>query len=152
MKTVSVDELRKLIGQEVGVSEWFQMTQDAVNKFADLTIDHQFIHVDQEKAAETPLGGTIAHGFFTLSMLSFFNNTGAGIAIEGTKMGFNYGCNKIRFIHPVSSSAKIRGRSILVAVEKKEEGQYLITSEMTVEIEGVQKPALIAEWLAMVIV
>lgn len=151
-KVLTPDQLASAIGDEIGVSEWYEVTQDNVNKFADVTSDHQFIHIDTEKAADTPFGGTIAHGFYTLSMLSHFSETGCGVIIEGTKMGVNYGCDKMRFIQPVRVGSRIRGRSVLIDAVEKKPGQYLITSKMTVEIEGLDKPALIADWLAMVFV
>lgn len=152
MKSISVDQLPSMVGKEIGVSEWYQITQDAVNKFADITLDHQFIHIDEEKASETPFGGTIAHGFFTLSMLSHFAETGAGLVLDGAKMGVNYGCDKMRFIHPVRVGKRIRARSSLKDYEEKGNGQYLMHNEMTIEIEGVDKPALVAVWLTMQIV
>lgn len=151
-KTVSPDAIRSEIGNEIGVSDWFEVTQENVNKFADVTLDHQFIHTDPEKAAQTPFGGTIAHGFYTMSMLSHFSENGCGLRVEGTKMGVNYGCDKLRFINPVRVGSKIRGRSVLTEVEEKQPGQFLFKQEITVEIEGVDKPALIAEWLTMVFV
>ena len=151
-KVLKLDELDSAIGQEIGTSDWFEVTQDDVNKFADVTRDHQFIHIDEEKAAQTPFGGTIAHGFFTLSLLSHFAETGCGVSVEGAKMGLNYGSDKLRFLNPVRVGSKIRGRSVLASVVEKKPGQFLCKSEMTVEIEGVETPALITEWLTMVIV
>lgn len=151
-KVLKLDELDSAIGQEIGTSDWFEVTQEDVNKFADVTRDHQFIHIDEEKAAQTPFGGTIAHGFFTLSLLSHFAETGCGVSVEGAKMGLNYGSDKLRFLNPVRVGSKIRGRSVLASVVEKKPGQFLCKSEMTVEIEGVETPALITEWLTMVIV
>ena len=151
-KLLTPETIESAIGQEIGVSEWYEITQDNVNKFADVTSDHQFIHIDPDKAAQTPFGGTIAHGFYTLSLLSHFAESGCGVAVEGTKMGVNYGCDKLRFIQPVRVGSRIRGRSVLTAAIEKKPGQYLFTSQMTVEIEGVDKPALIADWLTMVFV
>ena len=151
-KILKTDDLTSGIGEEIGVSEWYEITQENVNKFAEVTADHQFIHVDPEKAAQTPFGGTIAHGFYTLSMLSHFAETGCGVAVEGIKMGVNYGCDKLRFIQPVRVGSRIRGRSVLTAAVEKQPGQYLFTSTMTVEIEGSEKPALIADWLTMIFV
>jgi len=151
-KLLTPDTLASAVGEEIGVSEWYEVTQENVNKFADVTSDHQFIHVDPVKAAETPFGGTIAHGFYTLSMLSHFAETGCGVAVEGTKMGVNYGCDKLRFIQPVRVGSRIRGRSVLTDAVEKKPGQYLFTSQMTVEIDGMNKPALIADWLTMVFV
>jgi acyl dehydratase len=140
------------VGNETGVSQWFEVTQDNVNQFADVTVDHQFIHLDEEKAAQTPFGGTIAHGFLTLSMLSHFAESGMSIALKDAKMGVNYGFDKVRFIQPVRVGSKIRGRSTLTSMEEKNPGQFLMKSAITVEIEGVEKPALLAEWLTMAMV
>ena len=151
-KVLTPETLDAAIGQEIGVSEWYEVTQENVNLFADVTEDHQFIHIDPEKAAQTPFGGTIAHGFYTLSMLSHFAETGCGVVLENTKMGVNYGCDKLRFIQPVRVGSRIRGRAVLSSAVEKNSGQYLFTSKMTVEIEGSEKPALIADWLTMIFV
>ena len=148
MKTVKPAELMAMIGQEIGVSEWIEMDQDRINTFADCTMDHQFIHIDAEAAAKTPFGGTIAHGFLTMSMLSQFSEQ-TGLVLEGIKMGVNYGFEKLRFISPVPSGSNIRGRFVLNDAVEKKPGQFLITYDVTVEIEGSDKPALIAQWLAM---
>jgi len=148
MKVVKADELSCLIGTEIGVSEWVDVPQDRINAFADCTEDHQFIHIDEAKAKMTPFGGTIAHGFLTLSLLSKFSE-GAGLVLEGIKMGVNYGFEKVRFIAPVPSGSKTRGRFVLKDSVEKKPGQFLLTYEVTVEIEGAEKPALIADWLAM---
>ena len=152
MRSISADELPSMVGKEIGVSDWYEVTQDAVNQFADITLDHQFIHVDEEKASESPFGGTIAHGFLTLSMLSYFAESGAGLMLDGTKMGVNYGCDKLRFIHPVRVGKKIRSRSVLQSYEDKGDGQCLLHNQVTIEIEDVDKPALVAVWLTMLIV
>ena len=152
MKSVRVDKLPSMVGQEIGVSQWYEVTQDAVNQFSDITLDHQFIHVDEEKAAQTPFGGTIAHGFLTLSMLSHFAETGAGLVIDGTKMGVNYGFDKVRFIHPVRVGKKIRSRTVLQSFEDKGNGQYLLHNAITIEIQNVDKPALVGVWLTMLVV
>lgn len=148
----NMDELTRSVGKEIGMSEWFEVTQEDVNTFADVTRDHQFIHVDPERAADTPFGGTIAHGFYTMSLLSHFAATGCGIELSNAKMGVNYGCDKLRFIMPVRVGSRIRGRSVLVDVVEKKAGQYLFTQEITVEIDGADKPALIAQWLTMAFV
>ena len=152
MKLMTPSELMAQVGNEIGVSDWFEVTQDNVNLFADVTLDHQFIHIDEAKAAQTPFGGTIAHGFLTLSMLSHFAENGMSVGLEGTKMGVNYGFDKVRFIQPVRVGSKIRGRSTLLSMEEKNPGQYLMKSSITVEIDGVEKPALLAEWLTMAMV
>jgi len=151
-KLLSVDSIMSAIGEEVGVSDWFEITQENVNKFADVTKDHQFIHIDEVRAADTPFGGTIAHGFYTMSMLSHFAENGCGVWIEGAQMSINYGFNKLRFIQPVRVGTKIRGRSVLLGAQEKKPGQFLFTQEVTVDIEDVDKPALVAEWLTMVMV
>jgi len=151
-KLLAPDSLDSHVGLETGVSDWFEVTQENVNLFADVTRDRQFIHVDPERAAQTPFGGTIAHGFYTLSMLSYFAGNGCGISLEGTKMGVNYGCDKLRFLQAVPVGSRIRGRARLVSAHEKSQGQFLIKQEMTVELEGSNKPALIAEWLVMAIV
>lgn len=151
-KILSSETLQQFLGQEIGVSQWHTITQVDVNAFADITRDHQFIHIDEEKAAETPFGGTIAHGFLSLSMLSFFAENGCGVALEDAKMGINYGFDKVRFVQPVRVGSRIRGRASLISAQEKSPGQYLIKVSFTVEIEGLKKPALMAEWLVMQIV
>ncbi len=151
-RLLTPDNIDTAVGTEIGVSEWFEVTQENVNLFADVTNDHQFIHVDPERAAQTPFGGTIAHGFYTMSMLSHFAENGCGVSIEGAKMGVNYGCDKLRFIQPVRVGSRIRGRATLLSVQEKNPSQFLLKQEMIVEIEGSDKPALIAEWLTMAFV
>jgi len=147
-----LESLQAKVGQELGVSEWAEMTQDRISKFADVTEDHQFIHIDEEKAKMfTPFGGTIAHGFLTLSMLSRFAETGLP-SVDGAKMGMNYGLNKVRFLSPVPSGAKIRGRFTLSSAEEKNPGQLLLSHTITVEVEGGAKPAAVAEWLSLIFV
>lgn len=146
------DQFDKSIGKELGVSAWHEVTQCDVNAFADVTRDHQFIHIDPEKAAQSPFGGTIAHGFLSLSMLSYFAENGAGVWVESANMGVNYGFDKVRFIHPVHVGKRVRGRSALLSAEEKSPGAYLFKSHFTVEIEGEEKPALIAEWLTMSVI
>lgn len=148
MPIVNPSKLADMVGSEVGVSDWITVDQERINTFADITEDHQFIHIDPEAAAKTPFGGTIAHGFLTLSLLSQFAEQ-TGIVLEGVKIGVNYGFDKLRFLAPVPSGSKVRGRFDLKAAEEKRPGQYLITYTVTVEIEGSEKPALIADWLAM---
>lgn len=141
-------ELAGLIGQEVGLSKWIEIDQARINAFADCTEDWQFIHVDPEAAKQTPFGGTIAHGFLTLSLMSAMSYDAVG-ALEGVTMGVNYGFDKLRFIAPVPVGSKVRGRFRLLSAEDKGGGRWLIKHEVTVEIEGSDKPALIAEWLGM---
>jgi len=141
-------ELQGLIGQEVGVSKWFEITQARIDAFADCTEDWQFIHVDPDKARATPFGGTIAHGFLTLSLASAMSYD-AVAPLEGVVMGVNYGFDKLRFLAPVRAGSRVRGRFRLLSAEDKGGGRWLLKHELTVEIEGGDKPALIAEWLGM---
>ena len=144
----AVDALQGLIGQEVGVSRWIEVTQARIDAFADCTEDHQFIHVDPEAARATPFGGTIAHGFLTLSLASAMSYD-AVRPLDGVVMGVNYGFDKLRFLAPVPAGSRIRGRFRLLAADDKGQGRWLLKHELTVEIEGGDKPALIAEWLGM---
>ena len=148
MKIVKAEDLQATIGADLGVSDWIKIEQDRVNQFADVTEDHQFIHVNPEAAKMTPFGGTIAHGFLTLSLLAKFAEQGS-IVVEGVKMGVNYGFEKVRFLAPVKVGKRVRGHFKLKAAEEKRPGQHLLTYEVTVEIEGEEKPALIADWLGM---
>jgi acyl dehydratase len=141
-------ELEGLIGQEVGVSKWIEVDQARINAFADATEDWQFIHVDPEAAKQTPFGGTIAHGFLTVSLLSAMSYD-AVAPLDGVAMGVNYGFDKLRFIAPVPAGSRVRGRFRLISAEDKGGGRWLIKHEVTVEIDGQDKPALIAEWLGM---
>ena len=146
---VPADKLADYVGQEIGTSDWFEVDQDRINTFADATLDHQFIHVDTEKA--TPLfGSTIAHGFLSLSLLPHLTSQ-AVLAPENLKMVFNYGLDKVRFINPVNVGAKVRTHSKCVSIDDKWEGRYLMKTEVTMEIEGVDKQAYIAETLSMFI-
>ena len=148
MKTVKAADLQTTVGHDLGTSDWITIEQDRVNQFADVTEDHQFIHVDPEKAKDSPFGGPIAHGFLTLSLLSKFSEQG-GLLIEGVNMGVNYGFEKVRFLAPVKVGKRVRGHFKLKAADEKRPGQFLLTYEITVEIEGEEKPALIADWLGM---
>ena len=147
VKTVA--ELKELVGQEIGVGDWVEITQERVNLFADATGDHQYIHVDPERAARTFFGGTIAHGYLTLSLLPMLSQGRKGVKIQlGGKMGVNYGLNKVRFTSPVRVGKRIRLRSVLQAVEEVAGPAVQLTYHNTVEIEGEAKPACVAEWLA----
>lgn len=141
-------ELQSLIGTEVGVSSWIEIDQARIDAFAEVTNDHQFIHVNPELAKQTPFGTTIAHGFLTLSLASGMSYE-AVAPLEGVVMGVNYGFDKLRFLAPVPVNSKVRGRFRLLSAEDKGGGRWLIKHELTVEIEGGDKPALIAEWLGM---
>ena len=141
-------ELQSLIGTEVGVSSWIEIDQGRIDAFAEVTNDHQFIHVNPELAKQTPFGTTIAHGFLTLSLASGMSYE-AVAPLEGVVMGVNYGFDKLRFLAPVPVNSKVRGRFKLLSAEDKGGGRWLIKHELTIEIEGGDKPALIAEWLGM---
>ncbi|WP_298632672.1 MaoC family dehydratase [uncultured Umboniibacter sp.] len=149
--TIHPSKLSEYVGKETGVSEWITVTQEQIDQFADATHDHQFIHVDPEAAAKTPFGGTIAHGFLSLSLLSAISYQ-TGILLEGMVMGLNYGFEKVRFLSPVKVGSRVRGRTVLANVVEKRPGQFLYTWDVTVEIEGEERPALKAEWLTMTIV
>ena len=146
---VSTDQLGDYIGKEVGLTDWFEIDQDRINNFAEATGDFQYIHVDEERASETPFGATIAHGFLTLSLLSKLSSMSGGIKLENSVMGINYGLNKVRFLNPVKVNSKIRARFELISAEEKKPNHYLLMHNVTVEIAGEEKPALIAEWLGM---
>jgi acyl dehydratase len=136
---------------EIGVtrhSDWLVVNQIMIDRFADATLDHQFIHVDPARAAETPFGGTIAHGFLTLSLLSHLAASIVRPALPPLKMGVNYGLDRVRFVHPVRSGSRVRAASTLAAIEEKEPGVFQQTLDIAVEIEGAEKPALIATWLS----
>ena len=148
MKTTLPSELQSLVGTEIGFSEWLEIDQVRIDTFADVTEDRQFIHVNKELAEKTPFGGTIAHGFLTLSLLSHFSEA-SGLVIEGVKMGINYGFEKIRFLAPVPNGSRVRGRFFLKSVVEKKEGNFLITYQVSVDIEGSEKPALVADWLTL---
>ncbi len=151
MPVAPLAEIRDRIGQEVGVSSWLTMDQQRINEFADATEDRQFIHTDPEAAARTPFGGTIGHGFLSLSMLSRMAAE-AMLVPDSIKMAVNYGLDRVRFIAPVRSGKRIRGRFRLDSVDEKAPGQLLLRHTVTVEIEGEEKPALTAEWLGLLFV
>ncbi len=150
MQIVSRDKLLAMVGEDLGTSDWFIIDQDRINDFADVTLDHQFIHVDQEQAKQTPLGGTIAHGFLTLSLIPYFTAE-VGVMPENLAMMFNYGLDRLRFVTPVKSGSEVRAHSKLSDVTEKGPGQLLIKTEITVEIKGEDTPALVAETLTMAI-
>ena len=148
MKTIKRQDIAQYQNVELKSSEWHTVTQEQINQFADCTLDHQFIHIDPEKASQTPFGGTIAHGFLTLSMLSHFSEQFA-LVIEGTYMGVNYGFDSVRFISPVKVGKKIRAHAKSLEIIEKRPGQFMSRTEVTVEIEGEEKPALKAVWIGM---
>lgn len=149
-EVTTVEELKQYLGQEISMGDWVAVTQEMVDKFADATGDHQFIHVDPERAKKTMFGGTIAHGYFTLSMLAGFlgqHSTGLKVRLGG-RMGVNYGLNKVRFIAPVPVGKRIRVHRKLMAVEEDPNKRWVqITHESTVEVEGSDRPAMVAETL-----
>ncbi|MFL9839454.1 MaoC family dehydratase [Sphingomonas sp. ST-64] len=150
-ESVTIQELAGRTGEE-RVSEWVEVTQEMIDKFADATGDHQFIHVDPARAAMTPFGGTIAHGFLTLSLMPMLSKLTPQPKIAGMKMGVNYGGNKVRFLTPVRSGSRVRGRFKTLELVEKRPGQWQQTVELTIEIEGQDKPALIAEWISQLFV
>ena len=149
MKVINPSEIDSVIGTEVGVSDWVLIDKDRINKFADATMDHQFIHVDPEQA--TPVfGSTIAHGFLSLSLVAGIPfDQEIGLVLEGTKMGLNYGLDKVRFLSPVPVDSEVRIRMKCIDISEKNPGQYLAKTEVTMEIKGVEKPAFVAETLSM---
>lgn len=148
MPVATLDEIRSKVGQEVGVSGWLTVSQDRIDAFADATEDRQFIHVDPQAAAQTPFGGTIAHGFLSLSLLSRMAAE-AMLLPKGLRIAVNYGLDKVRFIAPVPSGSRVRGRFVLAGMDEKAPGQLLLRHSVTVEIEGEDRPALVAEWLGL---
>jgi acyl dehydratase len=151
MPIASLDEIRSRVGEEVGVSSWLTIDQARIDAFADATEDRQFIHIDPGAAAQTAFGGTIAHGFLSLSLLS---RMGAETMLipEGVRMAINYGLDRVRFLAPVHSGKRVRGRFVLDSVEEKAPGQVLMRHTVTVEIEGEDKLALTAIWLGLIII
>ena len=144
---VKPENIKDYIGKDLGTTEWFTVDQDRINKFADATDDHQFIHVDSEQA--TPIfGSTIAHGFLSLSLTAGIGGDIA-LVVDGAKMGLNYGLDKVRFLSPVPVNSRIRMNSVVTDITEKNPGQFLVKSSVTMEIEGVEKPAFIAETLSM---
>lgn len=150
LETIAPAELANRVGQEVGISDWIEVSQPMIDQFAEATLDHQYIHVDSERARSGPFGGTIAHGFLSLSLLSRMSFD-ALPQLENTEMGINYGMNRLRFLAPVKPGNRVRGRFVLREVVEKAPGQLLLTHDVTVEVEGGGKPALAAEWLTMTV-
>lgn len=150
-RTIKSSDMPSLVGQEMEPSSWLEITQDRVNQFADATDDHQFIHVDADKAARTPFGGTIAHGFLTLSLIPFLTAETAP-NFEGLVMGINYGSDKVRFLQPVPVGSRVRARQKYLEVTEKHPGQWLVKALVTVEIEHQKKPALMAETLSIFVI
>ncbi len=146
-RTIPANDLHHEVGQTF-VSHWFVVDQDRIDAFAKVTEDEQFIHVDPEQARLTPFGGTVAHGFLTLSLLSPMAYS-ALPKVEGRVMGVNYGFDRVRFLHPVRSGSRVRAHFLLAAVIKRLEREWQLTYDVSVEIEGAHKPALAATWLTM---
>ena len=150
LKVVSKEEMLNQVGLKFEPGPWSEMPQKRINEFADCTEDHQFIHVDAERAAQTPFGTTIAHGLLTLSMLVKLCENSA-VMPENIVMGLNYGFDKVRFLAPVREGKRIRAHVEILSVDQKEDNRFLIKQGISVEIEGEETPALVAEWLNMVI-
>lgn len=144
---MQIADMTAKLGENIGTSDWLLLDQSRIDAFADVTEDHQFIHVDPVAAKATPFGGTIAHGFLTLSMLSAMMAT--ALEKPAVQMSVNYGFNKVRFLTPVKSGQRVRGHFKLLELEEKRPGQWQQTVEVTVEIEGGDRPALLAEWIFM---
>ncbi|MEO7504018.1 MAG: MaoC family dehydratase [Sphingomicrobium sp.] len=149
MPTASLDDIRSRIGTEIGVSDWIMVDQQRIASFAEATEDRQFIHLDPLLAAQTPFGGTISHGFLSLSLLSRMAADVMQVP-ETTKMAVNYGLDRVRFIAPVRAGKRVRGRFTLDSADDKAPGQLLLRHTVTVEIEGEDKPALTAQWLGLI--
>lgn len=149
MPVVTIEEIRAKVGGPIGTSPWILVDQPSIDVFADVTGDHQFIHVDPQAAAQSPFGGTIAHGFLTLSLLS---RMAAGVMLvpPTTRMVVNYGFDRVRFLAPVRSGKRVRGHFTLTSVEEKRAAQYQFVHAVSVEIQGEDKPALTADWIGLV--
>ncbi len=145
---INRNEITNYIGHQAAPTEWHQINQQQINLFADCTLDHQFIHVDEQKAKATPFGSTIAHGFLSLSMLSHFAEE-FSVIIDGFYMGLNAGFDKVRFLQPVTVNSRIRAHAKTLSIEEKKPGQFRISTEVTIEIEGCDTPALVAEWISV---
>jgi acyl dehydratase len=147
---VSLSAYQAMVGKEVGVSSWHLVDQTRIDDFADVIDDHQFIHIDPERAKrETPFGSTVAHGFLTMSLLSIMSYEVMPV-IEGTTMGVNYGFDKLRFISPVRAGSRVRGRFVLAEAKLRKEKELQSRTNVTIEIEGEEKPALVADWLGLI--
>jgi acyl dehydratase len=151
MPVANLDDIRAKVGQSLGVSDWIEVGQDRIIAFADATDDHQFIHIDPAAAAQTPFGGTIAHGFLSLSLLSRMAADVMQIP-DTARMAVNYGLDRVRFIAPVKSGKRVRGHFTLDGAEDKAPGQLLLKHSVTVEIEGEERPALTAQWLGLIFI
>ena len=147
---ITLEAYQALVGKEVGVSSWHSLDQSRIDSFADVIEDHQFIHVDPERAKkETAFGGTVAHGFLTMSLMSIMSYEVMPV-IEGTTMGVNYGFDKLRFISPVRAGRRVRGRFTLAEARLRKDKELQSRTHVTVEIEGEDKPALVADWIGLI--
>jgi acyl dehydratase len=147
---VSLETYQAMVGQEIGVSSWHLVDQGRIDVYADVIEDHQFIHVDPERAKrETPFGATVAHGFLTMSLLSIMSYEVMPV-IDGTTMGVNYGFDKLRFVSPVKSGSRVRGRFKLAEAKLRKPKELQSLTHVTVEIEGEEKPALVADWIGLI--
>ena len=151
MRVVTPEQMAAAVGEDLGVSDWATLDQAKIDAFAEVTGDRQFIHTDPVRAAQTPFGGTIAHGMLTLSMIGGLLPEGL-LVLDGLKMGINYGFERVRFLAPVKTGKRVRARHKFLGVEDKGNGRFLTRTEVTIEIEGEEKPAVTAEWLGMQIV
>ena len=148
-KRLSLRRLKAMVGREVGLSDWFPVTQERIDAFAAATEDRQWIHVDPERAARSPLGGTVAHGFLLLSLVSFFNSKN-DVFTGRFRMAVNYGLDRVRFPHPVRAGSRVRNRAVLKKIEKRGFRRVRVTVENTLEVEGADKPAMVADVLALI--
>ena len=146
---ISLAAYQDMVGREVGVSSWHLVDQGRINVYADVIEDHQFIHVDPARASETPFGTTVAHGFLTMSLMSIMSYEVMPV-IDGTTMGVNYGFDKLRFISPVRSGKRVRGRFTLAEAKLRKPSELLSRTNVSVEIEGEDKPALVADWIGLI--
>jgi len=146
---LSLRKLKAMVGREVGLSDWFPVTQERIGAFAAATEDRQWIHVDPERAARSPLGGTVAHGFLLLSLVPFFNSKNE-VFSGRFRVAVNYGLDRVRFPHPVRAGQRVRNRAVLKKIEKRGFRRVLITVENTLEVEGAEKPAMVAEVLGLI--
>lgn len=146
---LNLEDYQLLVGQTLH-SPWLALDQERINAFADATLDHQFIHIDPEKAAQTPFQGTIAHGLLTLSLLPYFSQQTLP-KLNGLKMGINYGYNKIRFLSPVKCGSSLRAHILIQSFTPLNNSQYQLITQVTIEIQGQEKPALVAEWINLFI-
>jgi acyl dehydratase len=152
LKIIKPTEIESVIGKDIGTSDWVTIDQERINKFADATMDNQFIHVDPEQA-EPIFGSTIAHGFLSLSLVAGIPfQQEIGLVLEGTKMGLNYGLDKVRFLSPVPVNSEVRISMKCIDITEKNPGQFLAKNEVTMEIKGIEKPAFVAETLSMFVV